>query len=173
MVWCCLPSASGTGWKDHTKNMLCARCFLQDVRFDRNGKRLAVGVQVSKEDKKGRGAATYQIQESHLHGVVWDREMISSLLRGVQQNQQIHWTHTQHYRDEDKRRAALQFLCGNDKTDKYQSDLCHKVGFNVSLLQHDSTASTGTGTQFPGLASYEEWSWHAPGCCAAGAAPST
>lgn len=74
MVWYCLPSTSGTGWEDHTKNMLCARCFLEYVRFDRNGKRLAVGVQVSKEGRKERGDATYQIQESHLYGVVWDRE---------------------------------------------------------------------------------------------------
>lgn len=35
------------------------------------------------------------------------------------------------------RRAAYQFLYGNDKTDKYQSDLGHKIDFNVSQLQHD------------------------------------
>lgn len=38
LVWL-LPNACGKGREDHTKNMLCARCLLQDVRLDKNGER--------------------------------------------------------------------------------------------------------------------------------------
>lgn len=66
LVWL-LPNASGKGREDHTKNMLCARGLLQDVRLDKNGKRQEGGVGMCKEDKKGRGATTLdQSQESTL-----------------------------------------------------------------------------------------------------------
>lgn len=81
MSWSFLPSASGTGWEDHTKNMLCDRCPLQDVTFDRNGKRQEGGVRVHKEAKKGRGAATCQFQERHF--IVYSRAERWSALYSV------------------------------------------------------------------------------------------
>ena len=37
-VWCGLPNASGMGREDHTRNTLCARWLLQDVRLDEMAK---------------------------------------------------------------------------------------------------------------------------------------
>lgn len=112
-------SASCTGWGDHTKNMLYARYFLQDVRFDRNGKRQETGVRVHREGKKGRRAATYQSQERHFCSLLWDRDDHFSAQWGTIKSKDTLKPHTVLWGIK-MRRAAFQFLCGNDKTDKYQ-----------------------------------------------------
>lgn len=59
------------------------------------------------------------------------------------------------YREEMRAELLSSFFVGMTKLTNTRA-ICHKTGFNVSLLQHDSTAETGTGVQLPALASHEE-----------------
>lgn len=133
--------------------MLCARCFLQDVRFDRNRKRLAGGVRVHEEGQDGKGAAATG-PRTGTSVVRSGAGMISSLSVGSTKPRDPLNPRTD-YREEMRAELLSSFSVGMTKLTNTRA-ICHKMGFNASLLQHDSTAKTGTGVQLPALASHEE-----------------
>ena len=118
---------------------------------------------VYREGKKGRGATAPQSQEMHSYSISGAERGAGLYPVGLhtasRATDPVHHTTRM-----DIRGAVLPFFCGNDKTDKEQSDVCHQMSFNVSLSQHDSPVSTGTSTRPPRLASCEDRGWQAPGC---------
>lgn len=85
-----MPSASGTGWEDDTKNLPSARCLLQNVRRDRNRRKPEARVRVYREGKKGRGAIAHQSQEMHVCSILWGRQRSTGLLGAAQYSQGSH-----------------------------------------------------------------------------------
>lgn len=100
------------GREDHTRNTLCARWLLQDVRLDENGKGKRVGWGC--EEDTMYIAALKQSQEYFCS--VLGHQMISSLLSRVQLNQQAPPNPpTQHYRGENKGELPSHFSVGMTK----------------------------------------------------------